>query len=99
MQIITVQQANPGSGSDRYRNTLMDCDSSGPARCVNTKFLARFNSERSDFAASGMNQSMIRSRKFKIDICVQSSAVLARGAYRSAFNYPFRRRVQLLTRL
>src|ERR1700731_2177629 len=97
MQIIIVQQANPGSGSDRYRNTLIDCDSSGPARCVNTKFLARFSSERSDFAASGMNQSIIRNEKFKIHICLQSSAVLAGGAYRGAFNYPCMRRDRQLT--
>src|SRR5215218_7465085 len=68
MQTITVQQASPGSGSERYRNTLMDCDSSGPARCVNTKFLARLSSERSDFAASGMNQSMIENERFKSHI-------------------------------
>jgi hypothetical protein len=68
MQIIIVQQAKPGSGSDRYKNTLIDCDSSGPARCVNTKFLARLSSERSDFAELGINQSIIRKAKFKIDI-------------------------------
>jgi hypothetical protein len=78
MQIITLQQANPGSGSDRYRNTLIDCDSSGPARCVNTKFLARLSSERSDFAELGMNQSIIRREKFKIHICCDPGAVLKR---------------------
>ena len=67
----------------------MDCDSSGPARCVNTKFLARYSSERSDFAASGMNQSIIRNEKFKIHISPQSSAALSGKAYGSAFNYPF----------
>ena len=75
MEMIIVQQANPGLGSDKYRNMLMDCDSSGPARCVNTKFLARLSSERSDFAASGINQSIVRSEKLKIHICPQSSAL------------------------
>jgi hypothetical protein len=68
----------------------MDCDSNGPARCVNTKFLARLSSDRSDFAASGMNQSMIRRNKLKIHIWLQSSVALADGAYRGHFNYPFR---------
>src|SRR4051812_15841459 len=75
MPVITVQQANPGSGSDRYRKTAMDCDSNGPARCVNTKFRARFSSERSDFAASGMNQSIIPSEKFKTHIACNPLAV------------------------
>src|SRR6476661_2851696 len=90
MQRIMVQQASPGSGSDRYRNKLIDCDRSGPARCVKTKFRARLSSERSDFAASGMNQSMIRRNKSKIHIWPQSSVALAEGAYRGHFNYPFR---------
>src|SRR5450755_644519 len=99
MQVISVQHANPGSGSDRYRNTLMDCESSGPARCVNTKFRARLSSERSAFAASGMNQSMIWSDKFKAHICLQSPTALGAQAYRGAFNYRFNRRLQLLTRI
>jgi hypothetical protein len=36
-----------------------------------------------------MNQSIIRSEKFKIHICPQSSAALSGKAYGSAFNYPF----------
>src|SRR3954471_9399111 len=96
MQRIIVQQANPGAGSDRYRNKLIDCDSSGPARWVNTKFLARLSSDLSDFAASGMNQSMTRRNKLKVRIWLQSAVALADGAYRGHFNYPFRARNILL---
>ena len=97
--MITVQQANPGFGSDRYRKTLMDCDSSGPARCVNTKFLARLISERSDFAASGMNQSMIRSEKFKTHIAHNPLAAPRMEVIAGPFNYPCMQREQRLTGL
>src|ERR1700759_534635 len=68
MQTITVQQANPGFGSLRYRKTLMDCESAGPKRCVKTKFCARPRSERASLACAGMNQSINLTSRFQKSI-------------------------------
>ena len=79
----------------KYRNTQIDWDSSGPLICVNTKFLARFSSDRSDFRRGGDQpiDNPAKKNSKSTFLCNPGEFSLGAEPTAEAFNYPFKRRI------